>query len=649
MFNKKEKRKNSEIGKNNRLHIIMTIVFLLSLALICKLFILQILKYDFYTGIASEQHQFFSKLSPKRGKIFMQDGRNDNEKLYPLATNKDFALIYAMPNKIEDPQKTAEAIYEILDKENVEKEVNKLLEEDEFFAISTSTSFLSAQGEKKIEEAFSGKKIEEFKEIKKTLEIEWRKEEILKKYFEKFSKKDDPYEPVKRKIEEDQAKKIMELKLPGMDYSLESFRYYPEFNIGSHISGFVGFNDSGMSGKYGLEGFFDSELSGTEGSIKAERSAEGEVIIISDREYKKPQDGSDLILTINRTLQFNACRELRFSVEKHQADGGVVVIMDPGTGALLAICSYPDFDPNNYSEVKDSMIFNNSAIFDAYEPGSIFKAFTMAAGLDQEKITPSSVYSDKGFIMVEGWDKPIKNSDYAVAGGHGVTTMTQALEMSLNTATIFVMEKVGPKIFSEYVKNFGFGEKTGIELETEGITNIENLNRKTFRPVEVATASFGQGITATPLQLVTAYAAIANGGILMKPYLVKEIRVTNDKTITIQPQQIRRVISERTSMLLSGMLVNVVDNGHSKLAGVKGYYVAGKTGTAQVAEKGKKGYGDKTIHSLVGYAPVDDPKFVMLTRLDNPKDARFAESSAAPLFGKLAEFLLNYYEVPKER
>ncbi len=249
--------------------------------------------------------------------------------------------------------------------------------------------------------------------------------------------------------------------------------------------------------------------------------------------------------------------------------------------------------------------------------------------------------------MIPGWDKPIKNSDYATHGGHGVVDMNTVLEFSLNTGTIFVEEKLGTEKFTEYVKRFGFGEKTGIELETEGVSNINNLLRKKIRPIEAATASFGQGITATPLQMITSYAAIVNGGWLVKPYVVEEIVAPDGSVSRTQPQKLRRVISERTALLVSGMMVNVVDRGHSTRAQVKGYYVGGKTGTAQVAGRG--GYSDQTIHTFVGFAPAEEPEFVMLVRFDNVKSVRFADSSAAPLFSELSEHILNYYQVEKER
>ena len=356
-----------------------------------------------------------------------------------------------------------------------------------------------------------------------------------------------------------------------------------------------------------------------------------------------------MILTINRTIQWAACQKLNETALRHGADGGSIIIMEPQSGAILAMCSWPNYDPNNYNDVEDINIYNNPVVFGAYEPGSIFKPITMAASLDQGKVEPDTTYYDHGQIEITGWPKPISNSDFESHGAHGMVDMNTVLVESLNTGAIYAMKQAGDKVFAEYVKEFGFGEKTGIELATENAGDIRNLTVKKIKPIDSAVASFGQGITTTPLQMITAYAAIANGGVLVKPYLVRKIINADGSESITQPKQIKRVISERTSLLLSAMLVNVVDNGHATHAGVDGHYVAGKTGTAQVASKDKKGYGDKTIHTFVGFAPVEEPKFVMLVKLDDPKSVDFAASSAAPLFGELAEFMLNYWQVEKER
>jgi cell division protein FtsI/penicillin-binding protein 2 len=623
----------------NRLRVVMAVVFLLVSAILLRLFNLQVSNHELYVALASSQQQISSELAPERGRIFLQDGKDMiGSDLYPIATNKDFGRIYAVPNKISDPDEIAEQVYELLDKERVQNEVEEMMARMDFGSSTINSMPVADNNE-----------TADFLEVKKELEIEARKKRIIKEYEKKFEKHLDPYEPLQSKVPDDVLKKLDELQLEGIDYVMEKHRYYPEGSIGSHILGFVGYNGDKRQGQYGLEGFFNHELAGEYGFLQAEKSGTGNLIILNDREYIAPKDGSDLILTINRSVQFTACKKLRETVSRLGADGGDVIVMEPFSGALLAMCSYPDYDPNEYNQVDSIQAYNNPAIFNAYEPGSIFKVFTMAAGLDEGKVTPRSTYEDKGQVMVEGWPKPIKNSDFETHGPHGRVTMVEVLSESLNTGTIHIMEKIGAPVFAEYVKQFGFGQKTGIELETEGSSNIASLDRQPIRPVEAATASFGQGITATPLQLVTAYSAIANGGFLMKPYLVGKIVSGEDQIQVTEPRQIRRVISERTSMLLSGMMVNVVDDGHAKLASVDGYYVAGKTGTAQVASREKRGYGEATIHSFAGFAPVEEPKFVMLIRLNNPKGIEYSASTAAPLFGELAEFILNYYEVPKER
>jgi len=663
LIRKKSKRKDSSYI---RLRVVMAVIFLFGISLIFRLITLQVLKYDLYVALASDQHQIFNKLEPERGRIFIQNGfsKENQEKdqdLYPIATNKDFALLYAVPRDIanyeeklkkdyeknienihkEDKrplyEKIAEKLYEVFDQEKIEKEVDEFLDSDEFFSqIKEGDLDDSAKSE--------------FKKIKRKLEIDLRKKEIIEKYEQKLTKRNDPYEPLQKKVNDQKLKEIMDNHFAGINYVSKKHRYYPEGEIGAHFLGFVGYSGDETRGRYGLEGFFDRELSGKAGSIKAERSAKGGMIILNDREYNKPENGSDLILTINRSIQFEVCKKLKEAALKHDADDASAIVMDPSSGAILAMCSWPSYDPNFYNEVEDSNIYNNSAIFEAYEPGSIFKVFTIAAGINEGVIKPDSTYNDKGEIMIEGWHKPIKNSDYSTHGAHGVVDMMTVLEKSLNTGTIYVMQKTGPQIFADYVESFGFGEKTGIELETEGLSNINNLKRNRLRPVEVATASFGQGITATPLQIVTAYSVIANGGILMKPFLVKEIVSPDGKKNITQVKKIKRVISEKTALLVSGMMVNVVDGGHAKLAAVPGYYVAGKTGTAQVADREKAGYSEsRTIHSFAGFAPVEEPRFVMLIKLTNPKDVEYSASSAAPLFGDIAEFILNYFQVEKER
>lgn len=646
---------------NNRINMVIAIIFLFVLAIIYRLYYLQIANHDLYTALAFSQHQVLNKLTPDRGKIYIQDrgrGGEDGE-LFPIAINKSLAHVYVVPRDMEDLELAAEKIYEILFKKEVEEEVEKMTDKEKRDAINNELDKLSHLSEDELQQKkeelvlmqrslLTEEEYKEFLEIKKEANINLKKEATISMLMARFTKENDPYEPIKDRVDEDLLKELMDLKLPGVNYVMQKHRYYPE-NFTSHLTGFFGGSDNTFKGMYGLEGFFNGELSGKEGIIKAERDASGNPIIVNDMEYERAKNGSDLVLTIDRTIQFTACNKLKEAVVKHGADSGSIIAMNPRTGEIMAMCSYPDFNPNDYSKTPDSSVFNNQVIFGQYEPGSVFKTMTLAAGLDSESISVNTTYKDEGSVMITGWNKPIRNSDFATRGGHGIVNMNYVIENSLNTGVIFIMNKIGDKNFAQYVKNFGFGEKNGIELETEAQGDISNLLRKTIRPVDSAVASFGQGITTTPLQMVNAYAVIANGGKLMKPYLVKEIINSDGSKNITQPREIRRVISEKAALLTSGVLVNVVDNGHAGLASVDGYYVAGKTGTAQVADSINKGYGQTTIHTFVGFAPVEEPAFVMLVRLDDPKDVKYAASSAAPLFGDIAEFILNYLKIPKER
>lgn len=682
------KKSQSNIDKinNSRINLIIAIIFLLAGFIIFKLFDLQVLNYELYYNLASGQHQIFSLLEPARGRIFIQnDQASKNNQLYPMATNKNFALLFAVPKEIKEPEKISEQLYLVFKREEMEKEVDKLLKKEDEDSLKAQIKLLGdpKNEEYKVKEAeiianhqrlLADKQFQEMRQVRREAEINLRKRNIIEAYLKKLKKADDVYEPLEQKVEETILKKFYlavsqpaenikvedleinndaifilnqgkkkELAITGLGFSERSYRFYPEGNIGANLLGFVGYVGDKQKGRYGLEEYFDQELAGKPGSIKIERDAKGKAIIINDREYQKAEDGSDLILTINRSIQFMACQKLNEAVARHGADGGSVIIMEPKTGAILAMCSNPDYDGNNYQDVKNIKDFTNPAIFSQYEPGSIFKIITMAMALDQEKITPQTTYNDTGQVVIGNYK--IENSDHK---SNGAQTMMQVLEKSINTGAIFAMRKVGPDLFSDYVKKFGFGEKTGIELEGESKGDIKNLTKKPLGELYAATASFGQGLAITPIQMASAGLAIANNGILMKPYLVKEIIKPDGAKIQTQPKTVGRVISEKAATILGGMMINVVENGHGKQAAVAGYYVAGKTGTAQVPKKG--GYAaNEHIGSFVGFAPVSDPKFVMLVRIDQPRDVAWAESSAAPLFGELAKYMLNYWQVPQER
>src|SRR3989338_5283015 len=313
-----------------------------------------------------------------------------------------------------------------------------------------------------------------------------------------------------------------------------------------------------------------------------------------------------------------ACEKLAGAAKEYQASSGALVILEPKTGAIRALCSWPDFDPNNYNQVDAIEVYNNTAVFTPYEPGSIFKPITMAAAINEGAVTPETVFHDSGSAEAR-CRKPIKN---AAEKSYGNQTMVGVMENSINTGLVFVIKKLGKNKFIDYVERFGFGVKEGVEVDCYA-----------------ATAAFGQGITATPLQMATAIGVIANGGKLIKPYVVSEVRYSDGRVERTKPVEIRSVLTARAASLVAGMMVSVVDNGQAKSARVPGYYVAGKTGTAQIPGPG--GYTEDTNHSFVGFAPIDDPKFVMVVKFEKPA-RKYADSTAAPTFAAIAKFALEY-------
>lgn len=456
----------------------------------------------------------------------------------------------------------------------------------------------------------------------------------------KLSDPEDMFEILKRKLNNDEVLKIKELKLSGVYLTPESFRFYPSGELGSQLVGFVGSDGEKEVGRYGLESFFEKELRGNEGKLNQERDTGGRWISIADREMKPAENGKSFVLTIDHTVQYEVEKILKEAIEKHRADNGTIIVMEPKTGKILAMANFPNFNPNEYGKVDDMSFFMNNAVSLPYESGSVFKTITLAIGIDDGKIDPETTYVDTGVISEAGYN--IKNSDKK---SYGTQTMTEVLEKSLNTGVIHIEKLVGNKKFAEYVKGFGFGEKTGIDLPSEASGNIKNLEFLK-RNIEFFTASFGQGITMTPIQLLSAYSAIANNGMLMKPQIIKEVIHPDGRIEEVASQEIRKVISEDSAKKVSKILRNVVTNGHGKRADVPGYLVGGKTGTAQVASATSKGYEEGiTIGSFAGYAPTDDPQFAILVKIYHPKDVPWAESSAAPAFGKVMKFLLEYYKV----
>jgi len=445
-----------------------------------------------------------------------------------------------------------------------------------------------------------------------------------------LSKGDDPYEPIAKKVSDAVVDAIKKLKLGGIYIDEEPNRFYPLGSMFAHALGFVGpaAEDEEAKGRYGLELFYEEELRGLGGEFS------------EDNLIKPPTNGSNLILTVDYTIQRKAEAVLRALVEKHGAGGGSVIVEDPQTGRILAMASHPTFDPNEYSHYSIAT-FINPVAQSIYEPGSVFKVMTMAIGIETGKLTPDTTYVDKGYVTFDG--RTIRNWDLKT---RGELTMAQVLEHSVNTGAVFAERLIGHDLFYNYLISFGFNEPTGIDLPGELKGSLANL--RTQRDINFATASFGQGVSVTPISLTNAIAAIANRGILMRPYIVE--RIVNAEGGIIEerkPEFIRRVIGERTAEQVIDMMVAAVRT--NIIADIPSYEVAGKTGTAQVPNLAGGGYyEDQVINSYTGFAPATNPRFVILIKLDKPLGAPLAGQTVVPAFRELAEFILNYYEIPPD-
>lgn len=641
------KYKERKVGRDWRLQSIRIFFGLFTFVIIFRLFSLQIVSADFYQTMSEGQHSFYEELFASRGSIYVKDWRGEAE--YLAATNEPKAFIFANPRKIEDPAQATKSIARLLGYEivvNTASDVSGQTNEipktadilDGVFGDDV-TSETASRADVQTETVVNELAPTDTKNEEETGPSEY---ELL---LARLSKSDDPYEPVARNIDDDTLQKILALNIPGVDYVLEKTRSYPESKLGGQIFGFVGQNNDGeKEGYYGLEGYFDKFLAGKNGFLNTETDASGRWIGVGKRNFEPATDGGDLLITIDRTIQYIACKKLREGVLHFDADGGSLVIMEPKTGKLLALCNAPDFDPNIYNMVEDIGVYNDDAISTPYEPGSVYKPIVMAAALDVGAVTPNTTYDDTGEVKLEEYT--IRNSDLKA---NGIQTMTEVLEKSLNTGMIFTMRQMGQEAMRKYSHDFGFGIASGIELINERGGNLVSLEK--ISDIYFATASYGQGITVTPLQLAAAYSVLANGGTLMKPYIVAEKRFADGRVEETKPQVVRQVISKKTSTTISAMLVSVVENGHANLAKVPGYYIAGKTGTAQVAKENGGGYlpGDYTKASFAGYGPVEDPAFVMVVMLDHPRASTWGADTAAAIFGDVADFLLQYLQVAPTR
>jgi cell division protein FtsI/penicillin-binding protein 2 len=451
----------------------------------------------------------------------------------------------------------------------------------------------------------------------------------------------DVYEvPVAKGLNYSQAIAVRNLGLHGVRLLDDPVRIYPEGNVAAQLMGFIGTDGAGLTG---LEADLNSVLGGAAGTLTYERDAIGQELALGQRSETPAQPGANVVLTIDRYVQQVAEQELKKAIESHRASGGSVVVTNPRTGEVLAIASYPSFDITkpNLNDPKAAEGYRNRAVTDAYEPGSVFKLVTTAAGLDLGLVTPETPWFDSGEITFGNWT--IRNWDLS---SHGDETVQGMLTKSLNTGAAWVASLCGPDNFYKYVQDFGFGVPTGSGLSGEAAGNVRtpSTDPDGWSPVDLATNSFGQGLTVTPLQYAMALGAIANGGTLMKPQFVREVDGSNG-TQTVQPEVVRQVIKPETSRTLLDMMGVVADSVSSDYLSVPGYDVGGKSGTAQVAD-GNGGYKSTYISSFAGVVPLQDPQLAILVKVDEPRDVPWGSTVAAPVFSGIAQKVLPYLNIP---
>lgn len=447
---------------------------------------------------------------------------------------------------------------------------------------------------------------------------------------------------IARGLDYEEASGVRDLNLPGVRLLPSSARLYPEGNLAAQLIGFVGRDSVGLTG---LEADLEGIIGGARGTLVFERDGLGKQIALGDRSELPPLPGSDVVLTIDRFIQRLAEQELDKAVKEQKAGGGTIIVVQPETGEILAMASRPTFDLTtlDLSDESKLALYRNRAITDQYEPGSVFKLITMASALDLGLVSPDTWWYDEGVFRSGGWT--IRNWDLSANGSQ---TVTQILTKSLNTGAAWLSQLVGPERFYDYVYRFGFGEVTasGLSGEVGGRVRTPDNDPDDWRPVDMATNSFGQGISVTPLQLAMATAAIANDGQLMKPMLIKEVLGPNSRQAAA-PEVVRQVISPEAARTLLDMMGVVVQGIPSTFLDVQGYKVGGKTGTANVPS-GSGAYKASYISSFVGVAPLQDPQLVVLVKIDEPKGSPWGTVVAAPAFGRIAQAALAYLKIPPQ-
>ncbi len=582
-----------------RLKIVKIIYFSLLFFIVVRLFYWQMIRFDDMSALAEAQHLKVSSLSAPRGLILSKDGG-----IY--TTNKPVYSLFATPGFIKDKKAVASELADVFASEDFKKTLT-----DNHLTVDTENPVYQ-----KLLTSY--------------------KDDILSKLNQKLD-----WIALKYNIELRVKLNIDKLKIDGLGFEETSARLYPEASSAAHILGFVGSDELGnQKGYFGIEGYYDRQLRGVKGEVTEEKDADGLPILLGRFLQQDAKKGYELTLNIDRSVQYIVEKKLKAGIIKFGAKSGSVVIMDPKTGAILAMATLPNYDPNDYTNYLKSS-FKNPIVADTYEPGSTFKTLIMAAGINEKVVTPETICDECqgpveiGEYKIRTWDNEYRKNE----------TMQEVITQSDNTGMVFVGKKLGENKLYEYIQKFGIGEPTKIDLEDEISSDLRL--KKDWKEIDYATATFGQGIAVTPIQMVRAIAAIANKGYLLEPHVVKSINM-NNKVTEIKPKIVGQPISEETAQTVKNMMVEAVDKGEAGSYAPKNYKIAGKTGTAQIPIAGHYD-PTKTVASFVGFAPADNPKFIMLVRYDEPSSSIYGTSTAAPTFFEIANELFSYYQIIPDR
>lgn len=563
-----------------RAHLILFLWFIFACIVLARAFYVQVIKHEYYTSLADRQYISTIPINFDRGSIFFSHYKGE---VVPAAQLKTTYRIAIDPTQIKD----VNVLYERL---------SKVIPIDK-------TSF-----------------------------------------FEKANKKNDPYEEIAKDVSINIVNLLKPQKLVGVTFIKDNKRSYTQETIGSKVIGFVGNDGIRMRGQYGLERYYDDVLSRNSNDQTINFFAELFTDIEKTSISNKDREEGDIVLTIDSEAERTLHNILVETKSKWKSDTIGGIVMDPQTGAIIAMDGLPSFNPNDYASEKNASVFLNQNISGVYEMGSIIKPLTMASAIDSGVISETTTYNDTGFRDLNGYK--VRNFDGKPRGKN--TSMQLILDKSLNVGIVFLVEQLGIKRLQEYFKKFGLGQETGIDLPSEASGLTKNLDSNVF--VDNATAGFGQGIAVTPIQTIRALATLGNGGKLVTPHVVDSIIYQNGTTKKIVPDNGDHVISKDTSERISRMLVHVVDtalqNGADKM---EHYSVAAKTGTAQMPKPGGGYYEDRYLHSFFGYFPAYEPKYIIFLFHTYPKGAEYASATLTEPFYKMVKFLISYYEVPPDR